>query len=111
LKKIWLLSFILLLILLGCGKRERRILNNDLPSEQGAWNIYFNKSVNDPELANGNVALDRKLINRIDQARYCIDACFYHLNLPNVTTSLIRAKGRGLLFVSSPKTKTLVSMR
>jgi len=94
LKKIYILPFILLLVLLSCGKRERRILNNDLPSEKGTWNVYFNKSVKDPELANGCVELDQKLINRIDQAGYSIDACFYHLNLPNVTTALIRAKGR-----------------
>jgi len=96
LKRLYLLPFILLLIFLGCGKRERRILNNNLPSEQGAWNVYFNKSVNDPELANGNVKLDRKLINRIDQAGYSIDACFYHLNLQDVTAALIAAKKRGV---------------
>lgn len=95
-KKIYILPFILLLVLLGCGKRERRILNNDLPSETGTWNVYFNKSVNDPELANGYVELDQKLINRIDQAQYSIDACFFHLNLPDVATALIRAKGRGV---------------
>jgi len=96
LKKIWLLSLILLLILLGCGKREKRILNSDLPAEKGVWEVYFNKSVNDPELANGNIALDQKLIERIDQAHHSIDACFYHLNLPDVAKALVEAKKRGV---------------
>ena len=76
-KRTFIFPLILLVIFFNCGKRERRILNKDLPSEQGTWNVYFSKSIKNPELANGDVELNPKLINRIDQARYYIDACFY----------------------------------
>jgi len=41
------------------------------------------------------VELGPKLINRIDQARYYIDASFYQQSLPEFAGALISAKERG----------------
>ena len=110
-KRTFILLLILLLILFNCGKRKRRIVNKDRPSEQGTWNVYFNKSIKNPELANGDVELGPKLINRIDQARYYINACFYQLSFPEVTRALIRPKRGVSPFVSAQNTRMPTSIR
>jgi phosphatidylserine/phosphatidylglycerophosphate/cardiolipin synthase-like enzyme len=69
--------------------------------------VYFNKSV-DTTLAiwmkaQGNVNLKDKLIQRINQARYSIDVCFYNLSTDTqgrvgreIANALISAKSRGV---------------
>jgi phosphatidylserine/phosphatidylglycerophosphate/cardiolipin synthase-like enzyme len=69
----------------------------------GTMNVYFNKSVDTtlcPSFpAHGNTVLKNKLLDRIDAAKHCIDACFYSLSGANgedVSASLISAKNRGV---------------
>ncbi|MCK4396520.1 MAG: T9SS type A sorting domain-containing protein [Candidatus Marinimicrobia bacterium] len=63
-------------------------------------NIYFSHSVDttlaNPHKAQGFVALDEKLIERIDQAQYSIDFCFYNIKRQNIVDSLISTFNRGL---------------
>jgi len=63
-------------------------------------NIYFSHLVDttlaNPNNAQGFVALDEKLINRIIQAQYSIDFCFYNIKRQNVVDSLISAFSRGI---------------
>jgi phosphatidylserine/phosphatidylglycerophosphate/cardiolipin synthase-like enzyme len=63
-------------------------------------NVYFTHSV-DTTYANttpaqGNVELDKKLINRIVQAQYSIDFCFYDIERQNIVDSLISAFNQGV---------------
>ena len=63
-------------------------------------NVYFSHSVDttlaNPNSAQGFVALDEKLIDRIIQAQYSIDFCFYNIKRQNIVDSLISAFNRGL---------------
>ncbi|GAH45358.1 unnamed protein product, partial [marine sediment metagenome] len=63
-------------------------------------NVYFTHSV-DTTYANttpaqGNVELDKKLINRIVQAQYSIDFCFQDIKRQNIVDSLISVFNRGV---------------
>lgn len=66
----------------------------------GEINIYFSHSVDttlaNPTKAQGFVALDEKLIDRIVQTQYSIDFCFYNIKRQNVVDSLISAYYRGV---------------
>ncbi len=69
----------------------------------GAINVYFNRSVDNtlypPLPAQGNVALDNKLMNRIDAAQYSIDLCLYSLSGQvgdDIAERLLAAKARGV---------------
>jgi phosphatidylserine/phosphatidylglycerophosphate/cardiolipin synthase-like enzyme len=88
----------------------------------GQINVYFNKSV-DTTLAiwmkaQGNVNLKDKLIQRINQARYSIDVCFYNLSTDTqgrvgreIANALISAKSRGVkvrFIIDSSKLITLL---
>ncbi len=63
--------------------------------------IYFSHSVDttlaNPSAAHGSVALDDKLIERIDQAQYAIDFCFYNIWRWTISDALIIAHQRGVL--------------
>jgi len=63
-------------------------------------NIYFSHSVDttlaNPTKAQGFVALDEKLIDRIVHAQYSIDFCFYNIKRQNVVDSLISTYYRGV---------------
>jgi len=63
-------------------------------------NVYFTHSVDttyaNPTPAQGNVELDKKLINRIVQAQYSIDFCFYDIERQNIVDSLISVFNRGV---------------
>ncbi|MBE0642747.1 MAG: lamin tail domain-containing protein [Bacteroidetes bacterium] len=69
----------------------------------GTMNVYFNRSVDNslypPLPAQGNVALENKLMNRIDAAQHSIDLCFYSLSGAvgdNIADRLLAAKTRGV---------------
>ncbi len=69
----------------------------------GAMNVYFNRSVDNsiypPLPAQGNVALDNKLMNRIDAAQHSIDLCLYSLSGQvgdNIADRLLAAQARGV---------------
>jgi len=73
----------------------------------GQINVYFNKSVDTTVgiwmKAQGDVNLKDKLIQRINQARYSIDICFYNLSTDTqgrvgreIANALISAKSRGV---------------
>ncbi len=63
-------------------------------------NVYFSHSVDtalaNPNNAQGFIALDEKLINRISQTQYSIDFCFYNIKRQNIVDSLISAFVRGV---------------
>jgi len=63
-------------------------------------NVYFSHSVDttlaNPNKAQGFVALDEKLIERIVQAQYSIDFCFYNIKRQNIVDSVISAYNRGI---------------
>lgn len=63
-------------------------------------NVYFTHSVDttyaNPNNAQGFVALDEKLIDRIVQAQYSIDFCFYDIERQNIVDSLISVFNRGV---------------
>ncbi len=63
-------------------------------------NVYFSHSVDttlaNPHKAQGLVALDEKLIDRIGQSQYSIDFCFYNIKRQNIVDSLILAFNRGV---------------
>jgi phosphatidylserine/phosphatidylglycerophosphate/cardiolipin synthase-like enzyme len=73
------------------------VLSAVLPAE---INVYFTHSIDttlaNPHKANGLVALDWKLIDRITSAQYSIDFCFYNIWRWNITDSLIAAYNRGV---------------
>ncbi|MCK4577049.1 hypothetical protein KAU34_11625, partial [candidate division WOR-3 bacterium] len=58
-------------------------------------NVYFSHSVDtslaNPNKAQGFVALDEKLIQRIVQAQHSIDFCFYNIKRQNIVDSLLAA--------------------
>lgn len=63
--------------------------------------VYFNKSVDTAWKryginAQGDVAIYRKLIERINQATYSIDIAMYSLSVDSVSYALINAKKRGV---------------
>jgi phosphatidylserine/phosphatidylglycerophosphate/cardiolipin synthase-like enzyme len=63
-------------------------------------NIYFTHSVDtliaNPSPAHGYAQLDVKLIERITQAQYSIDFCFYNIKRQNIVDSLLSAFYRGI---------------
>lgn len=63
-------------------------------------NVYFTHSVDttyaNPNNAQGFVALDEKLIERIVQSQYSVDFCFYEIERQNIVDSLISAFNRGV---------------
>ena len=63
-------------------------------------NVYFSHSVDttlaNPNKAQGFVALDEKLIQRIVQAQHSIDFCFYNIKRQNIVDSLLAAFIRGV---------------
>lgn len=73
----------------------------------GKVNVYFNKSIDTTigiwTKAQGNVNLKDKFIQRINQAKYSIDVCFYNLSTDpsgrvgrEISNALINAKSRGV---------------
>ncbi len=66
----------------------------------GTIEVWFNQSIDPtlahPDAAHGSVDLAAKLIERIDQARYSLDACFYNLSHSDLTEAIGRAKNRGV---------------
>jgi phosphatidylserine/phosphatidylglycerophosphate/cardiolipin synthase-like enzyme len=70
------------------------------PESRGLINVYFNKSVDTriatQQKAQGNVYLSTKLINRIDNAAFSIDATVYNFSLSEIGSALIRARQRGI---------------
>ncbi len=70
------------------------------PESMGLINVYFNKSVDTKiatqQKAQGNVYLSTKLINRIDNAAFSIDATVYNFSLGEIGSALIRARQRGI---------------
>ena len=62
--------------------------------------VYFSHSVDttlaNPSKAQGFVALDEKLLERIVQAQYSIDFCFYNIKRRNIVDSLLSAFNRGV---------------
>lgn len=66
----------------------------------GKITIYFNQSVETEyathQPAHGEMSLQRRLLDRINGASFSIDACFYYLTVPEITTALISAKNRGI---------------
>ena len=71
------------------------------PSSTGAINVYFTQDVETAYAIPGNEAWGsaqphERLIERIDQADYSIDACLYSLSLQSVATALIDAHDRGV---------------
>lgn len=68
------------------------------PSATGEVQVFFNQDVDTSvatyEPAQGDVALDQKLIERINAAQLSIDLCLYSFDLSNVATALIDANDR-----------------
>jgi len=69
----------------------------------GEINVYFNKTINESvstgELANGNVDLKQKTIDRINNATHSIDIAIYSLSGDvgaQIATALVNAKNRGV---------------
>ncbi len=66
----------------------------------GEMHFYFSHSVDttlaNPNKAKGFVALDEKLVDRIVQAQYSIDFCFYNIKRRNIVDSLLSAFNRGV---------------
>ena len=69
----------------------------------GDMQVYFSRSVDEtlypPLPAQGNVALDRKLMDRIDAAQHSIDLCLYSLSGQvgdDIADRLLAAKARGV---------------
>ncbi len=69
----------------------------------GKINVYFNKSVNTTlstgEIAQGNVNLTNKIIERINNAKRSVDAALYSLSGTvgaNIASALVAAKNRGV---------------
>lgn len=81
------------------------VVSTSSPSAStGQINVYFNKSVNTTvatgELALGNQDLVSKILARIDNARYSIDAALYSLSGSSqgdiIANHLVSARGRGV---------------
>jgi len=73
---------------------------NTVSNADGAINVYFNKSAltsyNQGSLANHNVNLETRLINRINAATSTIDMATYELNLPDLIDALIDRADAGV---------------
>jgi phosphatidylserine/phosphatidylglycerophosphate/cardiolipin synthase-like enzyme len=71
------------------------------PTSTGAINVYFTQSVETAYAIPGNEAWGsaqphERLIERIDQANYSIDACLYSLSIQSIADALIDAHDRGV---------------
>lgn len=73
---------------------------NTIEIGNGAINVYFNKSAMtgyaDSVMANHNVDLEARMINRITNATTSIDVATYEINLPGVVQALIDAAASGI---------------
>ncbi|MFC7370651.1 phospholipase D-like domain-containing protein [Fictibacillus iocasae] len=74
---------------------------NQVNNNEGAINIYFNKSALPQYASPGNAAnyhvnLENRLINRINSATSSIDIATYEINLPNVVKALMDKAASGV---------------
>ncbi len=73
---------------------------NTVSNATGAINVYFNKSAftsaNQGSLANHNVNLETRLLNRINAATTTIDFATYELNLPDLLQALLNRAAAGV---------------
>jgi len=69
-------------------------------ASSGLIDAYFSKSIDakyaDGDTANGSVDLSQILIERLNHARYSIDACYYSFTHSGIAEALRNAKKRGV---------------
>ncbi len=75
---------------------------NTVSERRGAINVYFNKSALTQYASPGNetnyhVNLERRLINRINQAKKTIDMAAYEISLVRIVDALIRRAADGVV--------------
>ncbi|MGM7681340.1 phospholipase D-like domain-containing protein [Cytobacillus sp. Hm23] len=92
----------------GCNATDEQL--NNVSNEIGAINVYFNKCVNIEDaitgnLANYNVNLENRLIQRLNEATTSIDMAAYEINLPRIVDTLIgkAAEGVDIRFIADSK--------
>ncbi|MFS1518553.1 phospholipase D-like domain-containing protein [Bacillus sp. SCS-151] len=92
----------------GCNTTGEQL--NNVSNELGAINVYFNKCANVEDaitgnLANYNVNLENRLIQRLNEATTSIDMAAYEINLPRIVDTLISkaAEGIDVRFIADSK--------
>ncbi|MCY6484469.1 phospholipase D-like domain-containing protein [Clostridium aestuarii] len=115
-KKISTILFVIMFSILFYGCNAKKIVNNtkdiidNIPSrqhiknvseEEGAINVYFNKSALTKYAlqgneANYNVNLEERLLMRINNAKKSIDMATYEINLSKIVEALIDKAADGL---------------
>ncbi|MBY6035874.1 lamin tail domain-containing protein [Fictibacillus nanhaiensis] len=84
----------------GTSNGQPEQLNN-VSNDVGAINVYFNKTAlsqfaTPGNVANYNVNLENRLLNRINAATKSIDIATYEINLPNIVDALIEKASTGV---------------